>query len=91
MVGHCELIFGSMYCGKSEELLRRLKRSQIGGQKTILFKPSIDKRYGNNIVATHSAYSSQVKVEKMARDMGMKYPDEIKAYFDNDSKIKGEK
>ena len=65
MVGHCELIFGSMYCGKSEELLRRLKRAQIGGQKTILFKPSIDKRYGNNIVATHSAHSSQVKVEKI--------------------------
>ncbi|KMT21720.1 hypothetical protein [Clostridium cylindrosporum] len=34
---------------------------------------------------------SDVKVEKRARDMGMKYPDEIKAFFKNDESIKGEK
>lgn len=65
MVGHCELIFGSMYCGKSEELLRRLKRAEIGGQKVLLFKPSIDNRYGKNIVATHDANSTQQKIEKI--------------------------
>jgi thymidine kinase len=53
MAGWGELIFGSMYSGKSEELIRRLKRAQYGGQQYKLFKPELDNRYSNNKVVTH--------------------------------------
>ncbi|SEJ59563.1 thymidine kinase [Propionispira arboris] len=53
MVGWYELIFGSMYCGKSEELIRRLKRCQIASQRYILFKPMMDNRYELSRVMTH--------------------------------------
>lgn len=65
MMGWSELIFGSMYCGKSEELIRRLKRVKIAGQKYQLFKPAIDNRYGENIVATHENNEVKKKVEKI--------------------------
>ena len=53
MAGYVELIFGSMYSGKTEELMRRLKRCKYVGQKFQLFKPRIDNRYGDDIVTTH--------------------------------------
>lgn len=65
MVGWSELIFGSMYCGKSEELIRRLKRVKIAGQKYQLFKPAIDNRYGEEVVATHENNEVKKKVEKI--------------------------
>lgn len=65
MVGWSELIFGSMYCGKSEELIRRLKRVKIAGQKYQLFKPAIDDRYGKNTVATHENNIVKKNVEKI--------------------------
>ena len=43
--GWIECICGSMFSGKSEELLRRIKRGVIAKQKVLLFKPSIDNRY----------------------------------------------
>jgi len=65
MVGWSELIFGSMYCGKSEELIRRLKRVKIAGQKYQLFKPTLDDRYGLNTVATHENNVVKKNVEKI--------------------------
>jgi thymidine kinase len=65
MVGWSELIFGSMYCGKSEELIRRLKRVKIAGQKYQLFKPAIDNRYGEEVVATHENNEVKKRVEKI--------------------------
>jgi thymidine kinase len=53
MSGWSELIFGSMYCGKSEELIRRLKRVRIAGQTYQLFKPAVDTRYDLQSVSTH--------------------------------------
>lgn len=67
MVGHCELIFGSMYCGKTEELLRRLKRAKISGQQVLLFKPFIDNRYGENVITTHSVNSTHLKIEEFLK------------------------
>ena len=86
MVGHCELIFGSMYCGKSEELLRRLKRAKIGGQQILLFKPAIDNRYGDKIVATHSANSTQMKIEELLK----KYIKNVKDVSQNIMKLSSE-
>jgi thymidine kinase len=48
-----EVIAGCMYAGKSEELIRRLKRCQIAGLSTLVMKPAIDDRYSANSVATH--------------------------------------
>jgi thymidine kinase len=44
-MGSVEVICGSMFCGKTEELIRRLRRAQIARQKVQVFKPAIDQRY----------------------------------------------
>lgn len=51
--GTITLIWGSMYSGKTEELIRRLKRAKFAGQKYQLFKPSKDNRYDKTKVKTH--------------------------------------
>ncbi len=55
--GWIEVICGSMFSGKTEELIRRLKRSKIAGQKVDIFKPIIDTRYDNTKVVSHDANS----------------------------------
>lgn len=51
--GWVEVISGSMFSGKTEELIRRLKRAKIAGQKTVIFKPSVDARYDEFAVVSH--------------------------------------
>lgn len=53
--GFVEVICGSMFSGKTEELLRRVKRAQIGRQKIQVFKPGIDNRYSADHVQSHNA------------------------------------
>jgi thymidine kinase len=53
--GHIELICGSMFSGKTEELIRRLKRAKIAKQKVEIFKPRIDTRYDETNVVSHDA------------------------------------
>tara|TARA_R110002049_G_scaffold69430_1_gene179896 strand:- start:4665 stop:5246 length:582 start_codon:yes stop_codon:yes gene_type:complete len=52
--GQLEVICGSMFSGKTEELIRRLNRALIAKQKVEIFKPSIDKRYDDNNVVSHN-------------------------------------
>ncbi|HEY7784022.1 MAG TPA: thymidine kinase [Pyrinomonadaceae bacterium] len=52
--GWIEVIAGSMFSGKSEELIRRLRRAKIARQKVQVFKPEIDSRYSNNHIVSHS-------------------------------------
>jgi thymidine kinase len=52
--GSVEVICGSMFSGKTEELIRRLRRALIARQKVQVFKPSIDKRYSEEKVASHA-------------------------------------
>ncbi len=52
--GHVELICGSMFSGKSEELIRRVKRAKIARQHVQVFTHAIDIRYGSAKVASHS-------------------------------------
>ena len=52
--GWIEVIVGSMFSGKSEELIRRLRRAQIARQKVQIFKPKIDNRYGDDHITSHS-------------------------------------
>lgn len=53
--GWIEVICGSMFSGKTEELIRRLKRARIAEQEVIVFKPQIDKRYNEEKVVSHDA------------------------------------
>jgi thymidine kinase len=52
--GWIEVICGPMFAGKSEELIRRIKRLEYAKKKTLVFKPSIDNRYSSNEVVSHS-------------------------------------
>ena len=52
--GWLEVITGSMFSGKSEELIRRLRRAQIARQKVQIFKPAIDDRFGDDAIVSHS-------------------------------------
>jgi thymidine kinase len=54
-MGWVEVICGSMFSGKTEELIRRLKRAQIAKQKVQIFKPKIDDRYSADHVISHSS------------------------------------
>lgn len=53
--GWIEVICGSMFSGKTEELIRRLKRAQFAKQKVEIFKPSVDVRYDEDMVVSHDA------------------------------------
>lgn len=52
--GFIEVIVGPMFSGKSEELIRRIKRAQIAKQKVQVFKPAIDDRYSIDKVVSHN-------------------------------------
>ena len=52
--GWIEVITGSMFSGKSEELIRRLRRAQIARQHVQIFKPVMDNRYGDGHIVSHS-------------------------------------
>lgn len=51
--GWIEVICGSMFSGKTEELIRRLKRAEFAGQKVEIFKPAVDTRYADEDVVSH--------------------------------------
>jgi thymidine kinase len=52
--GWIEVVTGSMFSGKSEELIRRLRRAQIAKQRVQIFKPAIDNRFGDAHITSHS-------------------------------------
>lgn len=55
--GSIEVICGSMFSGKTEELIRRLKRAQFAKQKVEIYKPGIDVRYSDDEVVSHDSHS----------------------------------
>ena len=55
--GCVEVICGSMFSGKTEELIRRLKRAQFANQKIAIFKPTIDNRYSDVDVVSHDLHT----------------------------------
>ena len=54
-VGWIEVICGSMFSGKTEELIRRLKRAKYARQRVQVFKPRIDDRYDEAAIVTHDS------------------------------------
>lgn len=55
--GKLEVICGPMFSGKSEELMRRLRRAKIAQQKVVVFKPSLDNRYSVEKIVSHAGNS----------------------------------
>ena len=53
-MGWIEVIVGPMFSGKSEELIRRLRRAEIARQRVQIFKPVIDRRYAQSEIVSHS-------------------------------------
>ncbi len=88
--GLVEVITGSMFCGKTEELIRRLRRATIAKQKVQVFKPVIDSRYSYNKVMSHSGTdyqavpvnSSQELLEKLDPEVTVVGIDEAQ-FFDD--------
>jgi thymidine kinase len=58
-VGRIEVIVGPMFSGKSEELIRRLKRARIARQRVACYKPDIDLRYHRTAIASHSSQTHE--------------------------------
>jgi thymidine kinase len=88
--GFIEVIVGPMFSGKSEELIRRIKRAQIAKQKVQVFKPAIDDRYsidkvvshnGTNINAISVVKASEI-IEHLEEDTDVIAIDEIQ-FFDH--------
>jgi thymidine kinase len=79
--GYIEVVIGPMYSGKSEELIRRLKRAKIAKQNVIVFKPGIDDRYSKDDVVSHSGYAiNAVAIQKSSQ---------IYDYIQNDTQVVG--
>ena len=75
-MGSVEVICGSMFCGKTDELIRRLRRATIAKQKVQVFKPVIDLRYGVEKVTSHAGSDfAATPVQKAAQIMEMVEPD----------------
>ena len=67
--GWIEVITGSMFSGKSEELIRRLRRAQIARQRVQIFKPSVDTRYATDHIVSHSELRIPSESAKTAREL----------------------
>src|SRR5438477_1382104 len=67
--GWIEVIVGSMYSGKTEELIRRLRRAQIARQRVEIFKPAIDDRYARDQIVSHSELRIPSRAIKDAKEI----------------------
>jgi thymidine kinase len=67
--GRVELICGSMFCGKTEELIRRVRRATIAKQEVQVFKPKIDDRYALRSVSSHDGQQFDAKPIECSRDI----------------------
>lgn len=79
--GYIEVVIGPMYSGKSEELIRRLKRAKIAKQNVVVFKPIIDDRYSKEDVVSHSGYTINA--------IPIKDSSEIEKYINEDTQVVG--
>jgi thymidine kinase len=79
--GWIEVIAGSMFSGKSEELIRRLRRAKIARQKVQVFKPEIDSRFSDNHIVSHSEMRHESSKTRSA--------DELFARVEPDTEVVG--
>ena len=74
-VGRIEVICGPMFAGKTEELIRRVKRMDYAKKRYLVFKPSIDNRYSTDEVVSHNKKSTK------AINISINHVSEIKKYI----------
>jgi thymidine kinase len=67
--GRIEIVCGSMFSGKTEELLRRVRRAEIAKQKVQLFKPQLDNRYSEDNVTSHNGTQNLAENIEASRDI----------------------
>lgn len=67
--GHIEVICGSMFSGKTEELIRRIRRAEIAKQRVKVFKPKIDNRYSEFSIVSHCERSYPSEMIENAEEM----------------------
>jgi thymidine kinase len=79
--GWIEVIAGSMFSGKSEELIRRLRRAKIARQRVQVFKPEIDERYSRDHIVSHSEMRHESRAVRTA--------DEIRALVEPATEVVG--
>ncbi len=84
MNGITEVICGPMFSGKSEELIRRIRRANISGKNAVVFKPSIDNRYETDCVVSHNG----AKIDSISVDCDK---DSVTTILDKVSEISREK
>src|SRR5689334_13783342 len=89
--GWIEVIAGSMFSGKSEELIRRLRRAKIARQKVQVFKPEIDSRFAENHIVSHSEMRHESANSQSAAELLAKVDPDTEVvgidegqFFDND-------
>jgi len=89
--GWIEVIAGSMFSGKSEELIRRLRRAKIARQKVQVFKPKIDVRYSHDHIVSHSEMRHESSTVETATELLSKVEKETEVvgidegqFFDHD-------
>jgi thymidine kinase len=68
-MGWIEVVVGPMFSGKSEELIRRLRRAEIARQRVQIFKPVIDQRYPNSGIVSHSGLEIHSDLVKEASEV----------------------
>ena len=76
-IGSIEVITGPMFAGKSEELLRRINRLKYAKKKFLVFKPTIDNRYSETEVVSHSKRSSKAIAISQGKDIYKYFTDDI--------------
>src|SRR3989441_12391386 len=89
--GWIEVIAGSMFSGKSEELIRRLRRAKIARQKIQVFKPEIDSRFSDNQIVSHSEIKHESANVRTAAELRAKVEPDTEVvgidegqFFDNE-------
>lgn len=89
--GSIEIICGSMFSGKTEELIRRINRVKIAKRKIMIFKPTIDSRYSKHDIVSHSHNSSEAIPVQRARVILNMIEDDVEVvaideaqFFDDD-------
>ena len=89
--GCIEVICGSMFSGKSEELIRRLRRAQIARQRVQIFKPRLDDRFSKSKIVSHSELTIDSEVVSSSKEIAEALDDRTEVvgidegqFFDSD-------
>ena len=88
--GWVEVICGCMFSGKTEEMIRRIRRAQIARQEVIVFKPMIDNRYSETEVQSHSNQSIPARLIMDAAEIRQMITDEQVIGIDEAQFVKGD-